>query len=368
MNRAQLIFLLGSECGGLYAAAGALRGSGLNVGVPRPELANPALVRHQPDHGHLWQWQALRRYFSDLGLPPIAEVPPDRLSPEERAYYAGTFARCLRRSLEVGTPFVCADHLGSLALPLLAEAAAMIGVSWSACFFFSHPAGEMALLRRDRGVPLPLAEFVWRNVATSAIVHSREGMRCVDMDALSPAAWRALYAEITGSDAPAVPPLPVPMVPPASVTLSAGTVRLYEGLSGYAAGRISWSELRGTAREEYRAQQEQNGWQYVDCLDCGELDAQARRLLMQARAVAGGEGAEADPSEDAEREGLRREQDFAARLFLHNQSLRIRCQNALEDMRQRHEQELAALKEAARRRSRRRKERLRRLLEKERAR
>ena len=130
--------------------------------------------------------------------------------------------------------------------------------------------------------------------------------------------------------------------------------------------------LREAALTAHRAQVEQNGWQYVDCLDCGELDAQARRLLARAGAVAGTEPASGTPGQEgtadlldaAQRELLRQKQDFAARLFLHSQSLRIRYQNALEDMRLRHESELAALKEAARRRSRRRKELLRRLLEK----
>ena len=77
-----------------------------------------------------------------------------------------------------------------------------------------------------------------------------------------------------------------------------------------------------------------------------------------------GQEGTADLLDAAQRELLRQKQDFAARLFLHSQSLRIRYQNALEDMRLRHESELAALKEAARRGSRRRKELLRRLLEK----
>ena len=40
MNGTQLIFLLGSEGSGLYTVARALRTGGLNVGEPRPELAN----------------------------------------------------------------------------------------------------------------------------------------------------------------------------------------------------------------------------------------------------------------------------------------------------------------------------------------
>lgn len=372
MDAAQLIFLLGSEGGGVYTVAGALRGSGLNVGEPRPELANRAIVRHQPDHGHLWQWQALRRYFGELGLPPIAEVPADLLSPAEREYYAGTFARCLGQSLAVGAPFAYADHLGALALPLLVEAAGMLGVSWAAWFFFSHPAGEVARLRQERGVPAPLAEFVWRNVAAAAIVHSREGLRCVDMDALSPASWRKVYAEITGTEAAPPPPLPAPPVPPAGERLSPGTLRLHAALADYAAGRTSWTGLRETALAARHAQEEQNGWQYVDCLDCGELDAQARRLLAHAQAVAGAPATDApdagaateDPLELAERELLRQRQEFATRLFLHNQSLRIRCQNALEDLRQRHAREVQVLKETTRHRCKRRKERLRRLLEK----
>ncbi|WP_308620487.1 hypothetical protein [uncultured Desulfovibrio sp.] len=373
MDAAQLIFLLGSEGGGVYTVARALRGSGLNVGEPRPELANRAIVRHQPDHGHLWQWQALRRYFGEFGLPPIAEIPADLLSPEARAYYAGTFARCLGQSLAVGAPFVYADHMGALALPLLVEAAGMLGVSWAAWFFFSHPAGEVARLRQERGVPAPLAEFVWRNVAAAAIVHSHEGLRCVDMDALSPAVWHGVYAEITGTEAPPPPPLPAPSAPPAGERLSPGTLRLHAALTDYAAGRTSWAVLRETALAARHAQEAQNGWQYVDCLDCGELDAQARRLLAHARAVAeeaaatdapdAGAATEA-PLEMAERELLCQRQEFATRLFLHNQSLRIRCQNALEDLRQRHARELQALKETARRRCKRRKERLRRLLEK----
>ena len=371
-STAQLTFLLGSEYGGLYAAAAALRAGGLHVGVPRPELANASIALHQPDHEHLWQWQALRRYFADLGLPPIAEVPEELLSAADRAYQGRTFAHCLARSLDGGTPFFYADHLGALALPLLIEAAGMLGVSWSAWFFFSHPGAEMARLRQERGVPPPLTEFAWRNVTAAALVHGGEAVRIVDMDSLSPAAWHSLSIEICGVHTP-MPAHPRCPAPPQRSLLSPQTERLHEGLSGYAAGRTPWRALRDTARAARQAMAEQSGWQYFDCLDCGALDAQAQRLMARAEhltseeACGCGTGNGGDARDAAERELLRQQRDFAARLFLHDQCLRIRYQNSLEDLRSLHERELEALKEKFRRRHRRRKERLRRLMEKARA-
>lgn len=340
----------------------------MNVGVPRPELANGAVSQHQPDHGHLWQWQALRRYFADFGLPPIAELPPALLSAEDRAYQARTFANCLGRSLDGGAPFFYADHLGALALPLLIEAAGILGVSWSAWFFFSHPGAEMARLRQERGVPLPLTEFIWRNVAAAAVVHGGEAVRLVDMDSLSPASWSSVSIEICGvpTPLPAQPHFPAPFE---RAPLSPLTFRLHEALAGHAAGCAPWSALRDAALVTRQAMAEQSGWQYFDCLDCGALDAQAERLLaraqhLAAKEAAAGSGAGADARDAAERELLRQQRDFATRLFLHDQSLRVRYQNSLEDLRRLHERELAALKERIRHRHRRRKERLRRLMEK----
>lgn len=368
-STAQLTFLLGCEFGGLYAAADAFRAGGINVGVPRPELANTAVALHQPDHGNLWQWQALRRYFADLGLPPIAEVPPALLSAEHRSFQVRTFARCLGRSLDRGSPFFYADHLGALALPLLIEAAGQLGVSWAAWFFFSHPGAEMNRLRQERGVPLPLSEFVWRNVAACAVVHGGEAVGFVDMASLNPASWERLSTRICAAPTPlpAWPHSPAPFPRP---PLSPHTVRLYEALVEHAAGKAPWSVLHAAALAAHQAMEEQSGWQYFDCLDCGALDAQAQRLLARAQhlgaeAASLGDGPpEEDPRGTAERELLRQQRDFATRLFLHDQSLRIRYQNSLEDLRRLHAREIEALKEQGRRRHRRRKERLRRFMEK----
>lgn len=366
MSTAQLTFLLGSELGGLYAVAAALRAGGLHVGVPRPELDNCSVALHQPDHAGLWQWQALRRYFADLGLPPIAEVPDALLSAEERAYQSRTFAHCLGRSLDGGVPFFYADHLGALALPLLIAAAGILGVSWAAWFFFSRPGAEISRLREERGVPIPLSEFVWRNVATAVVVRGGEAVRHVDMERLDAEAWRSLSTELCGSETP-LPAHPICPAPSPGPVLSPRTVRLHEDLAAHAAGTAPWSVLHDTALSAHHAMAEQSGWQYFDCLDCGELDAQAQRLLTRAQNLtaeaASGLEDVPDARDAAERELLQQQRDFATRLFLHDQSLRIRYQNSLEDQRRLHERELEALREAAKRRNRRRKERLQRLLE-----
>lgn len=102
-----LVLLMGSECSGVHALAKALSDLGLPCGQPFASLRNPLTIRHMPSHGGLWYWSAIRRFFEDMGLPPIAEVPEERLSPEEWEYYSRLIARCLGQSLQGKSFLLC---------------------------------------------------------------------------------------------------------------------------------------------------------------------------------------------------------------------------------------------------------------------
>lgn len=365
MRKTSLFFLLGSEYGGLYSVARGISRLGLNAGSPLPGLANRFATRHQPDHAELWLWQALRRFFEDIGLPPVAEPPPGILSGDDRAYYARNFARCMGKSLAGGV-FCYADHLAALALPLLFRAADMLGANWKAWFFFSSPAREISFLKNEKGAPPPLTEFVWRNTAAAAAVHKR--ISFVDLDNFDREKWEKLLREISPDIGDCgEPPECGTECETDGVKLSSLTANLYRELVRSASAGVSTEKLRHEASCARAAQAEQNGWQYLDYLDCGELDARARRLLSHPetdRACHAQERGTDIISDDMEREQMRLRHDFATQLFLHNQSLRRHYLNCLEDERQIHEREIAALREKYARLGLRHKNRLRILFDK----
>lgn len=388
MNNPRLILFMGNEFGGVYAMAKALDGMGLHCGLPFASLSNPLTVRHMPPHKGLWYWSAIRRFFEDMGLPAIAEVPEARLSPEEREYYTRLVARCLGQSLQKGS-FLCADHLTPLVLPLVLRAVEEMNVRTEMYFFFSHPAREMAALRRNQGQAAPLSEYVWRNTAAAAIRHGGRRMHFIEADALDATAWQAVAREILEFLGPDALPLPesfsVPRAEPMpwleETALSPLTRQLYEALRTHAR-REDWQTLQAAAQAVYAAQVEQNGWQYVDCLDCGTLDAHARRLLAQAgRTPQDGQAESPEicsglpplPEKQAdwlalldaaERKLLEARQDFESRLFLHSDSLHRHYMHRLEDERRLLAQAACGEKEKMRQRRKRHSARLRALWKK----
>ena len=339
MSNPRLLLFMGSECGGLYALAKTFGSMGLPCGLPFASLRNPLTVRHMPSHGGLWYWSAIRRFFEDMGLPPIAEVPEDRVSPEEREYYTRLVARCLGQSLQGGS-FLCADHLTPLVLPLVLEAVEALKARVELYFFFSHPAREVAALRHNQGQAARLTEYAWRNTAAAAIRHGGQRVRFIEADALDATAWQSLAREILEFFGPDAPPLPEsfsaprvePLPPVGEAALSPLTRQLYEALRAHTRGE-GRQALEEAGNAVYSAHVEQSGWQYVDCLDCGTLNSHARRLLAQAGQSARAGQPEAPeacdprlPDDQAgwlalldatERKLLEARQDFESKLFLH---------------------------------------------------
>lgn len=376
-----LVLLMGSECSGIHTLTKSFSELGLRCGQPFASLRNPLTIRHMPPHGGLWYWSAIRRFFEDMGLPPIAEVPEERLSPEEREYYTRLVARCLGQSLQ-GKSFLCADHLTSLVLPLVLRAVEEMNIHMEMYFFFSHPAREMTALRREQGQALKLSEYIWRNTAAAAIRHGGRRLHVIEADTLDATAWRTVAREILEFFGPDVPPLPAHfstphMEPQPSLeesALSPLTHQLYDVLRAHAR-RKDWQTLEAVAQTVYTAQVEQNGWQYVDCLDCGTLDAHAKRLLVQAGQSA--QAGHADMPKEcsprlpdnqadwlalldaAERKLLEARQDFESRLFLHSDSLHRHYMHRLEDERRLQAQAACREKENMRQRRKRHSARLR---------
>lgn len=387
-----LVLLMGSECSGIHALTKSFSELGLPCGQPFASLRNPLTIRHMPPHGGLWYWSAIRRFFEDMGLPPIAEVPEERLSPEERAYYTRLVARCLGQSLR-GRSFLCADHLTPLVLPLVLRAVEEMNIHMEMYFFFSHPARGMAALRREQGQAPKLSEYVWRNTAAAALRHGGRRLHFIEADALDATAWRAVAREILAFFGPDAPPLPehfsTPLTEPLpsldEAALSPLTRQLYEALCAHTRSG-NWQALEAAAQTVYTAQVEQSGWQYVDCLDCGTLDAHAKRLLAQAGQSAQtgqtGRAGQADMPESrppllpdnqadwltlldaAERKLLEARQDFESRLFLHSDSLHRHYMHRLQDERRLQAQAACREKENMRQRRKRHSARLRALWKK----
>lgn len=264
-----LTMIMGPEEDGLYSFSRLLRNLGLNCGEPTAELLeNPDRAR-TPAPELLWYWKAIRRFYLDMGLPPIAEVPSDMISDLEREYYSALFARSLMQSIKQ-TSFICADHLSPLVLPLLIKSLEIVekyGIAWRMYFFYANPARGIAGLLNKREKPVKLAEFVWRNTVTAAIRHAASQIRFVDVDRLNREETIILISEICEfygckeKIAQAQPPFiePWPAVPP---SLSPLTWNLYHALQ-----MDGTKEAEKAARTAWEAQTEQNGWQYMDCME-----------------------------------------------------------------------------------------------------
>lgn len=369
----EIVFLTGPQYGGVFDAARALAMAGASVGLPRADVASPQAVRNLPHHDGLWYWQAVRRYFDDYGLPPIAPVPPERITPEAQAYYSRALARTIARSAAQG-PFICVDPLTSLILPLLSEACALLPESPQIWYFYRHPAKEIYAEKLERGQPPQLTEFCWRNMAATAVLYGGEAIRFIDMDAISANDWqRALdnIAAASGQNLACAPPPPAPLPQEAGIALSDLTIALFGGMRHFSATGDR-AALTSAAQNAYDAQRAQDGWQFYDCLDCGTMHEHGKRLLMLA-----GENASASASlplepdeaslpafiDGLERELMRARDDYEAKLFLHSQALAARYRDSLLDARRLHEYEIADISRKRARAAKRRKARIRKLFE-----
>lgn len=269
MSAKTLTMFMGAESDGLYEMARIFRGLGFNCGEPYPELrACPERSRYL-DPDFLWYWNAIRRFFCDVGLPPIAEVPEELTGPTEKEYHATLFARTLMQSLRKGS-FICADHITALVLPLLLQSLAMLqknGISWRLYFFYANPARGISHLLLKKGIPSRLGEFVWRNTAAAAMRHASRQIRFIGADRLDLAAMNALIREIAEfyggeTDFPEIEPPFAYAQPETPMTLFPSTKRLYQALEKGTA-----KERENAGRQAHLAQSEQGGWQYMDCLE-----------------------------------------------------------------------------------------------------
>lgn len=380
MDVNKLLLFMGTERSGVYALAGTFNAMGLPCGFPLANLRNPLAVRHMPPYPQLWYWSAIRRMFEELGLPAIAEIPEDRVSPEERALFVRTIARCLQKHL-ITESFLCGDHLTALVLSFVNAAITQINITVQPYLFFTHPAREIAILAREQGQPAALTEFMWRNTLVAALRHAEADWRILDADSLDRHGWQTLATDIVqtlqpGQQCIALTGLPAqePLPPQGTVRLSAQTRRLYSLLREHVAGKVSLDDVKSVAQEMYALQMEQSGWQYVGCLDCGTLHQHAQRLLAQAEP----EDVHADDTavslpdteqgwlallEEMEQKLLSARRDYDTALFLHSDSLHRHYMHLLEDERQLCAAEIAREKAAARRRSRRHTARVRAVVE-----
>ncbi len=321
----------------------------MKCGMPYACLGDSIAAAHMPQHEDLSYWNAIRRFFADMGLPAIAEVPDVRVGLTEHEYYVTLMARCLEHTLRESS-FICADHLTALVLPLVNNA--ICGRPVKKLFFFTHPLREIATLMQ-RGQAPQLSEFIWRNTVTAAIKHAGRQINFVETDSLGPQGASALCRRIlefygASPDLAENCPLPIPepMPPTGHFSISSHTLQLYEALHAHVAEN-SWDLLESIAQQAWDTQTEQNGWQFVNCLDCGELSTHARLLL------ANDPGADAcdvnnmpDINPDMEDEKmwlqlldaseqklLQARREYAARLFLNADSLSHFYMNELHDLR-----------------------------------
>lgn len=381
MSVKKLLLLMGTERSGVYSLVPALSNMNVPCGFPYASLRNPLAVRHMPPHPLLWYWSGIRRIFEELGLPAIAEPPLDRISPEEREIFIRTLARCLKQHLISGS-FLCGDHLTSLVLPFVSAAVAQNKAQSVGYLFFTHPAREIAVLKREKGQPAALTEFLWRNTIAAALRHCGQDLRIVHADSLDSAGWRELCREICREldfdetkVAAQVMLASVPGLPPEElVSLSPLTHRLYSSLLQYAGKEIDYMQLQAVANEIHSAQAQQAGWQYVDCLDCGELHPHARNILAQMETA---EKSDAplpllpenqqewfELLEAMEYKLMEARQEFDTKLFMHSDNLHRHYMHLLEDERKMFALSLRQEKEKDRLRRRRGMSRIRALVQK----
>lgn len=367
----RLILILGTDAEACARVASSLRKAGLSAGWPFPVFENPLSGMRMPAHGALVFWRAVRRFFGDLGLPPIAEPPQALISAMRFEFQVGLFRRIFLQMLQNG-PYVCADHLASLMLPVLRDALAAEQIRYRSYFLFSNPAREMAALA-SKGQPAQLSEFVWRNIVASAVRHGGSEISFINIEEENNEPVKRMLQDICAfyglETMPEIilPPLAQPLRYADATRLSPLTARLYENLLAYAR-HGAWRGLEEAAFAAYAAQAEQNGWQFWNCLDCGDLRSCADLMLNEGNGMQAGEScgqedesAETSPLEKLQMRMLELEQEFAAKLFMHTDSLSRFYADQLDDLRARHELEMLAFKERCDRYRERRKIRLRKL-------
>lgn len=348
MADAQIIFLTGTHPPSLAELGQTLRKAGCPAAYPRKELEAPFACRHEPEHDKLWFWQAIRRYFNDFGLPPIAAIPEARITPEALAFYGRALANAIARSAPDGD-FIFVDHLTALIFPLVNIAMSILGFRSRIFFLYRHPAKDIHAMQKNEGQAAQLTEFIWRNLVTSTVLEGGREVEFVDLDNLDPHSWQDFLQDVCGYHyrKDTIPLLPAPQALPQGINLSHLTHGLYNALKAYSGGR-RWQELLTAAQEAHAMQTEQNGWQFGDCIDSGELDAAAKRMLIQSR-----EGSQPNGDslpdrqegllqllEDSERRLMEARQEYETRLFLQNQALATHYRNALQDETGLHRMEL----------------------------
>ena len=138
MHVPSLILFMGSEASGLYQYAGIFKNMGIPCGMPYAFLRSTLAAKRMPSHEYHSYFSAIRRFFGDLGLPPIAEAPPDRIGRSEFEYYSNLVCRCLL-SHTAKNPYLCADHLTALVLPFVLQAIDPGTIRLKSYFFFTNP-------------------------------------------------------------------------------------------------------------------------------------------------------------------------------------------------------------------------------------
>lgn len=326
MSGHSLIMFMGTEYGGLYQITNLLEKAGIKAGIPRKSLENfPSLRNSNIDTLHYWQ--IIRRFFDDLGLPPIAEPPATMINSQQIEYIVGAMARTLA-ILVNNSSFICADHLTALLLPYVKQACSKLKVPVKYYFFYSDPAKEIAEMQYTRGIPTPLSEYTWRNIVASAGRQSPASLRFINTDSLNNAELKKIVEEIcTESGINYDLSLECgawESLSPANIVISPLTEQLYSALNSN-----DPVKLFKTATENYTAFAAQDGWQFLDGLDNGILDQQCKRLLSHANhptipdnnmnmpiEIPDNEKAWFALLDECERKLLKTRQDYEEKLFL----------------------------------------------------
>lgn len=255
-------------------------------------------------------------------------------------------------------------------------------------FFFSHPAREISQLKRAHGQPQALSEYAWRNNIVAAARHGGKLVNFINADELDTTALVNLINEISRRLEAKQPEIPKAalssfLLEPAydKATLSPLTTRLYQALNSYSQTK-EFGSLEETVNILHCAQSEQNGWQYVDCLDCGELSSHAARLNAQMDHGVNEKGEEFFPDSSnmlalpdnqlawfdlldmAEQKLVEARRNFESELFIHTDSLHRYYMHLLADERRIAASEKEQSKEKNRARRLRHKARLREILSK----
>ncbi len=343
MHVPSLILFMGSEASGLYQYAGIFKNMGIPCGMPYAFLRSTLAAKRMPSHEYHSYFSAIRRFFGDLGLPPIAEAPPDRIESSQFEYYSNLVCRCLL-SHTAKNPYLCADHFTALVLPFVLRAIDLGTIRLKSYFFFTNPENEAASLLESQGQPAKLSEFAWRNTLVAAIRNCGRNIEFIDSDNMDMDSFAHLKKEILDffdmDDAGIKTGFSLPVVantvsPNGSLELSSLTMNLYEALKAHT-GNKDFGRLKTLTDNAFALQSEQNGWQYFDCLDCGELDAHARLLLNESSydqcsvCPSDNDIASIDtPSnenlaaflDDVEHKLVVAQNDYAGKLFLHASSL-----------------------------------------------